>query len=627
MNDIKKLPQEVIMKIAAGEVVERPSSIVKELVENSIDAKAKNITVEIVNGGIDYIRVCDDGIGIKSKDINTAFLRHTTSKLSYETDLYNIHTLGFRGEALASIAAISNVTLETRYFEEVQGIKINNNGGIIGNVQPSSIDKGTNIIIKDLFFNIPVRKKFLKKPATEATYITDYMLRLILSRSDISFRYINNGKTIYHSLGDGSLLNTIARVYDYSTSQKMIEINHTQNGVIIKGFIGVGDLEKSNRTHQTFFINGRYFKSEFITESIEYAAKGSVMINKYPMCVLFFTMPYNSVDVNVHPNKLEVRFANPEAIKEAIYYAIKNSINSLSVNNEFTLESGINQRANDVTINFETIKNMSIDTDCNLFDNKDVLKDGSNEFLSFSDFSSSEMNLIDPNLDKNIFNRVEENSFIKVEPKVYGDNKHDKIIENKFIDENIIEYKILGSLFNTFILIEYKDNLIIIDQHAAQERMNYERLMRSLETKTISQSYLTPVMVPLAPREIEILQGMQEDLFKAGFDVSVFDENSVVVRAVPMLFNDPMNLKECFDEIFSGFSNTNSLTQDKRIEKIIQASCKHSIKAGDELSHKSIDILIRDMLNMDIVPTCPHGRPVLIKMTKNDFYKKFKRIV
>lgn len=315
---IQLLSDEVIGKIAAGEVVERPAAAIKELVENSLDAGASAVTVEIRDGGISYFRVTDNGSGIRGEDIRMAFERHATSKIRRTDDLFSIQTLGFRGEALASIAAVAHVTCTTRTKADQSGIKVQNNGGTIESIEEAACPEGTTFVVRDLFFNTPVRLKFLKKPVTEAGYVSDLMMRLILSRPDVSFRYISQGKTLYHSAGDGKLSSAVFSIYGREMLHSMHEVDGHQAGLILKGFVGVGESGRGSRNHQSFFINGRYMKSSILSAAVEAACRERVLSGKYPTCVLHLTMPYDTVDVNVHPNKLEVRFQNEAAVAEAV---------------------------------------------------------------------------------------------------------------------------------------------------------------------------------------------------------------------------------------------------------------------------------------------------------------------
>lgn len=616
MNDIiKKLPQDIVLKIAAGEVVERPSSVVKELVENSIDAGATSITVEIQEGGVKYIRVLDNGIGIKENMLAFAFESHSTSKIQDSDDLDQIKTLGFRGEALSSISAVSKIHLSTKHNDSKSGVSIINIGGQIQDIKPSSITVGTNIVVKDLFFNTPARLKFLKKPSIEAGYVSDLILRLILSHPEISFRYINNGKVVYHSVGDGKLESAIARIYDIYTSKNMYEVNYSENGLVLKGYLGVLELEKNNRNNQTFFINGRFFKNEIITEALEDGAKGYFTISKYPMCVLNLIVPYDFVDVNVHPNKLEVRFADNNKVYELVKNAILSTVNNIKLKD--TLDKPIIQEQsikNDIVIpedfsfNSNIVPSYLINSE---FENTiDILNDsGSTIEEAQVKWEPEKNNYSDEKANDSLTTKIEQNS-LNIE------DDHPKL--------NI---KIIGTVLDSLILVEYMDKLLLIDQHAAQERLNYEKMIKAYDQNNYSQNLITPLLIELNPQEANVIRNYSEQLYKMGFDVSFFDENSIAIRSVPIVLREPMSIKDCFKEIFSNFSGKSlDLSSDIIKEKILQSACKHSIKAGEKLPEVGIVGLVKQLFNSDVAPTCPHGRPIIIQFSKNELYKMFKRI-
>lgn len=617
MNDkITRLPQEVILKIAAGEVVERPSSIVKELVENSIDAGSTAITVEIVDGGIKYIRVVDNGSGIKESMLGLAFERHSTSKLSHADDLFHIETLGFRGEALASIAAISKVRLTTKHIDAEEGVTVKNDGGVISEIKPAACSTGTTIVVKDLFYNTPVRLKFLKKPSIEASAITDLMMRLILSNPNVSFRYLSNGKTIFHSIGDSKLESAISRIYDIHTSKNMRKISYHSQGIIISGFLGVLDLEKSNRTHQTFFINGRYFRNEIITNALEAGTRGFVTISKFPMCVLNITVPYHFVDVNVHPNKLDVRFADNELIYSVVKEAVENALHSINIETSISkpfeksfskLDQQLLTKIPETEKQEEVAKTSTHTFSSNMFllEKPAVLNDSANRIAPPPTQWKPQIN---ENAQHINFLTHEENS-VSLKPT----------IEEKL--------KFIGSLFDSFILLEYEDKLLLLDQHAAQERINYERFMEAYSKDTYSQALLSPILLELSPIEGDVIREYQEELYTMGFEVGFFDESSIAVRSVPIILGEPMSIKTCLHEIFQSLSGKKlDLTAESIRNRILQFACKHSIKAGEKIPQSGIYALIKQMLEDKIAPTCPHGRPIIVEISRNELYRKFKRM-
>lgn len=624
MSDtIVRLPQEVVLKIAAGEVVERPASIVKELVENSIDAGASAITVEIQEGGIKYIRVVDNGHGIAENMISLAFERHSTSKLHSAEDLFAIQTLGFRGEALASIAAISKVTLSTKHKDAKDGIRVLNEGGRIVDIKPSAGTQGTSITVKDLFYNTPVRLKFLKKPSSEAGAITEFMLRLILSNPAISFRYVNNGKTIFHSIGDGKLRSAVARVYDVATSKAMKEINYCSESIIVKGLIGILDLEKSNRSHQTFFINGRYFRNDIVSSAVEDACKGLVTISKFPMCVLNITVPFAFVDVNVHPNKLEVRFADNDLVYSVVRDAVLEAVSPISIQDNITSNVAKQEHVNLSTNLLATIKETI---------QEESLIDTVRESLNFSSLqNTNEISLNDSAFTTSI-SPVQWIPQAEQFPVTYrslgetvdfGAAQVFEEIAPKFEDK----LRYIGVLFDSFILLEYEDKLLMVDQHAAQERLNFERMMLAYQKDNARQALLSPLLIELNPIEMDIAREYQEQLFENGFEISIFDDTSIAVRAVPMILGEPLSIKACLHELFQNWNGKKlDLSAELIRTRILQSACKHSIKAGEKIPQSSLIALVKQMFEENIAPTCPHGRPIIIEVSKNELYRRFKRL-
>lgn len=624
MSDtIIRLPQEVVLKIAAGEVVERPASIVKELVENSIDAGATAITVEIQEGGIKYIRVVDNGHGIPENMIALAFERHSTSKLHTADDLFAIQTLGFRGEALASIAAVSKVTLSTKHKDANEGIRVQNEGGRIVDIKPSAATQGTAISIKDLFYNTPVRLKFLKRPSAEAGAITELMLRLILSNPAISFRYVSNGKTVFHSIGDGKLRSAVARVYDVSTSKNMKEIDYCSSGIIVKGLIGVLDLEKSNRSHQTFFVNGRYFKNDLVSSALEDACRGLVTISKFPMCVLNISVPLSFVDVNVHPNKLEVRFADNEQVYSVVKEAIKEALIPITIQSNLlnTTQEHIQQDLSSQLKNVMEEKSVE----------DDLINVLSNSINLSALQSTPELSLNDSAFTTNISTVKwvpqedfgESTTFAKKELPALKQEPVFQALETRIEDK----LRLIGVLFDSFFLIEYEDKLLMVDQHAAQERLNFERMMQAYQNDNARQALLSPLLLELSPMEMDIAREHQEQLYENGFEISIFDDSSIAVRAVPMILGEPLSIKACLHELFQNWNGKKiDLSGDLIRTRILQSACKHSIKAGEKIAQSSIIALVKQMFEEKIAPTCPHGRPIIIEFSKNELYRKFKRL-
>ena len=543
---IRKLSDEIIGKIAAGEVVERPAAAIKELVENSLDAGASAVTVEIRDGGITYIRVTDNGSGIPTRDIRMAFERHATSKISGEKDLAAIDTLGFRGEALASIAAVSRVTCTTRTADEDTGIKVVNEGGQILSIDESACAQGTTFIVRDLFSNVPVRLKFLKKPVTEAGYVTDLMMRLILSRPDISFRLINQGKTVYRSAGDGKLSSAVFEVYGSEMLKSMREVKGNHGGILLNGYVGIGESGRGNRANQSFFINGRYTRSSLLSTAVEEACRERVMIGKFPTCVLHLTMPYEAVDVNVHPNKLEVRFQNERDVAEAVETLIREALQdrdafehpvpmslvsepskpSIPVRVEASAEPLARQQQ-DFAVKSEQ-NTVSKPTPV-LFEHSEPRAPiGGTAILrtqqadSFVRTPTLPQPAI-PSMSKEPVPDTDADASIR-QDKAQPLN----VQEQSFLPDEKPPMHIIGVAMNTYILVEYADHLMIIDQHAVHERLLYERMMKAYDTQQAGQELLVPLIVPVTKREIQTLNENEELLKRIGFEIELFGEHELI---------------------------------------------------------------------------------------------------
>ena len=641
---IRKLSDEIIGKIAAGEVVERPAAAIKELVENSLDAGASAVTVEIRDGGITYIRVTDNGSGIPTRDIRMAFERHATSKISGEKDLAAIDTLGFRGEALASIAAVSRVTCTTRTADEDTGIKVVNEGGQILSIDESACAQGTTFIVRDLFSNVPVRLKFLKKPVTEAGYVTDLMMRLILSRPDISFRLINQGKTVYRSAGDGKLSSAVFEVYGSEMLKSMREVKGNQGGILLNGYVGIGESGRGNRANQSFFINGRYTRSSLLSTAVEEACRERVMIGKFPTCVLHLTMPYEAVDVNVHPNKLEVRFQNERGVAEAVETLIREALQdrdafehpvpmslvsepskpSIPVRVEASAEPLARQQQ-DLAVKSEQ-STVSKPTPV-LFEHSEprapiggtaILRtQQADSFVRMPTLPQPAIPLMSkepvPDADADASIRQDKAQPLNVQ-------------EQSFLPDEKPPMHIIGVAMNTYILVEYADHLMIIDQHAVHERLLYERMMKAYDTQQAGQELLVPLIVPVTRREIQTLNENEELLKRIGFEIELFGEHELAVRAIPMILGQPQTaayLHEVLDQLSS---ERLSFSLERRRSQILQTACKHAVKGGEDLSEADVRSLVEQMIEQKVTPTCPHGRPLVVSISRTELERKFKRI-
>lgn len=607
---IIQLSDEVIGKIAAGEVVERPAAAIKELVENSIDAGATAVTVEIKDGGISYFRVTDNGCGIAPQDIKMAFERHATSKIRSAEDLHTVSTLGFRGEALASVAAVAKVTLTTRTKDQENGISATNIAGVLQDIRDAACPEGTAIVVKDLFFNTPVRLKFLKKPSFEAGLVSDLMMRLILSHPGVGIRFINDGKTIYKSIGDGKLESAVFSIYGKEMLSSMRYVAGHMNGLMLDGFVGIGDSARGNRNHQSFFINGRYLKSMLLSQALESGCRERVTIGHFPTCVLHIEMPYELVDVNVHPNKLEVRFQNEKAVFEAIEAMVREKLaEDTPLKNvprfdlpekQTELPKAITQTASIPTpVYFAPITTAP----------PTALKEGRST-VSAAPFIVPAPTF-QPYLDE-IKSVPPANLILQVEQQ--------KAIEVK------AELKLLGVYLDTYILAQYGEQLLMIDQHALHERLLFDKMMAAYDQHSASQALLVPQTVSLTLKEMDLYL-QNEDVFKlVGFEMEHFGENTFQIRAVPVILGQPQ-LKQLFTQMLDALDTQKGLTTiEKRRDAILQQACKHAVKGGEKLAFEVIENLVERMVETGVTPTCPHGRPLVVAFTKTDVEKRFKRI-
>lgn len=679
MAVIKKLSPEIIGQIAAGEVVERPAAAVKELVENSIDAGAKSVTVELREGGIRYLRVSDNGRGIPAEQIRMAFERHATSKISEAKDLFDIHTLGFRGEALASIAAVSKVTCTTRTQEAAFGTRATVEAGEFTDIRQAASPVGTTIVAQDLFFNTPVRLKFLKKPAAEAALVSDYMLRLILSHPEVAFRYVSQGKTVYRSLGDGKLESAIYALYGREAFQQMVKVSGNMNGVLLSGFVGVGELSRGNRQQQSFFVNGRYFRSTALSVALEKGCEGRVMVGRFPMCALFLEMPRAQVDVNVHPNKLEVRFQNEISVAAAVEQLVREAMHGESLGAKLSQSVPAEQPPERPAFSVvdlpgeEPVKSVTIEmaetaaaespvtevprteappANPRMFPQameRPVLRE------SFAPASIAHVMAAPP------ASRIPEPSKpaaparpatfptparpsvspipvperpvapseparpIPPQPEPVEEKAEQTVLEP--VREMEQPLRLVGILFDTYWVFEAGDRVLLVDQHAAHERILYDRLMARFENEHVSQKLLTPQLIKLTPYDMTLVSEFAPVLAEAGFDVAPFDTECVALRAIPTFFGENDSPKELLLEALSEWqAGRGEVTRERLRRRVAQMACKHAIKGGDRLSETQISGFLREMLKSEAMPTCPHGRPIVVEVTRYSLEKRFKRI-
>ena len=673
---IQLLSDEVVGKIAAGEVVERPSAAIKEMVENSLDAGATAVTVEIRDGGISYFRVTDNGSGIQQSEIRMAFERHATSKITRTDDLYAIRTLGFRGEALASIAAVAKVTCTTRTKGDPSGVKVVNEGGRIVSIEEAACPEGTSFVVRDLFYNTPVRLKFLKKPVTEAGYVSDLMMRLILSRPDVSFRYISQGKTLYHSAGDGKLQSAVFSIYGKELLRSMREVDGHQGGVLLKGFVGVGDSGRANRGHQSFFINGRYMRSGLLSAAVEAACRERVVAGKYPTCVLHLTMPFETVDVNVHPNKLEVRFQNEQAVAEAVEAIVRDALTEKNVLENPDVLRLTPEQPLHTPVSVVKQPMVAVQTDRKsdavaaqvarvsavpaavtmpeappakvvpvavqkatepilpVAPAKAVVPPVTQKPMQpdatarTSAPSLADMKPLNPALRQTT---VAPAYYVPPTPPperlpVEPEMPAQQALTPSFLPETPKPLKLMGTVFNSYIVVEYEENLLLIDQHGVHERLLFDRMMKALGTSKCAQELLIPLIVSVTRREQQLLEEHGELLQTLGLFVESFGETEVAIRSIPMILGQPQAgdlLREIIDQLES---ERGVVSLEKRRAGILALACKKAVRPGERLSESDLRTLVSRMVDEHVTPTSPRGTPLIIALTKGDLDRRFRRL-
>jgi len=595
---IKVLSKETIDKIAAGEVIERPASVVKELVENSIDAGAAAVTVEIKNGGIDLIRVTDNGSGIEGAEIRTAFLRHATGKITDADDLMKIHSLGFRGEALSSIAAVSRTELITKTKDSIAAIRYVIEGGREISYEEIGAPDGTTIIVRDLFMNVPARKKFLKTAATEASHIAELIEKLALSYPDRSMRFINNGQTKLYTSGNGKLEDIVYQIYGRDITDALISVDYHDAVFSMKGLIGKPEVSRANRNFENYYVNGRYIKSSIIAKAIEDAYEERMMQHQFPFAVLILELDPASIDVNVHPTKMEVRFSRPYEIYDLINRHIKTALNEAVLIPHARLDDEERRTAGAYTQKAGFAAPLSsVSRPSEPFETRQVLKE--------------------------VFVPAKDN-----EPGTGQLSFECSDITLK----SAPDYRLIGQVFATYWIIEYENKMYIVDQHAAHEKIFYERLLKQRrDNKITSQMMEPPIIITLTDTEANILNVEYDAFASAGYEIEHFGGNEYAVRAVPSELPS-VNKAELLHEMIAEASENIGLYDiaDKAIcvlEKTASMACKAAIKGGQHISFEEAELLIGELLECDNPYCCPHGRPTMIEFTKSDLEKKFKRIV
>lgn len=670
MNQIHVLDAETIDKIAAGEVVERPASVVKELVENAIDAGATSITVEIKDGGISFMRITDNGSGIAKDQIRTAFLRHATSKIESAEDLSRIASLGFRGEALSSISAVSQVELVTKTRDSLTGVRVIIEGGVEKVFEEVGAPDGTTFLIRNLFFNTPVRRKFLKQPPTEGGYVADLMEHLALSRPDISFKFMVGSQTKFYTSGNGELKEVIYRIYGKDVAANVIPIDFEENGFRIKGYLGNPTLVRSNRNNEIYFLNGRFIRSSVLSKAIEEGYKEYLMQHKFPLCVLHMTVEDKSqVDVNVHPTKMEVRFSDGPAVYNLIMRAVRGALKRKEMIPETTLpearvpakkevtytevampsmptrpaskpstESVNNQGSaiglQELKIMSDMLENTKIETLAE--STGKIAKATSNDFeVSFEEeevkiptIPATKLSVPEPFETKRSQSfKVMEEMRYEAERPLMTDFTQETLFETKVISQdNRTKYQIIGQVFDTYWLVQFEDKLYIIDQHAAHEKVKYERFMKQYHEKTlVTQNLMPPIIVSLTGREETILKEYAELFANLGFEIEEFGGDEYALRAVPVdLYG--CNERQMFLEVLDELSDMGPREGLKVVEeKIASMSCKAAVKGNNRLSREEAEKLIDQLLTLENPYNCPHGRPTIITMSKYEMEKRFKR--
>ncbi|MBO6208131.1 MAG: DNA mismatch repair endonuclease MutL [Lachnospiraceae bacterium] len=672
MSVIKVLDNQTIDQIAAEEVVERPASIVKELVENAMDSGADAITVEIKGGGIDFIRVTDNGSGIAAEDIPTAFLRHATSKIRSITDLESLHSMGFRGEALASIASVSKVTMITKCPDELMGHKYCINGGVPEELEEIGAPNGTTLISAHLFYNTPVRRKFLKSATGEANVISELMEHLALSRPDISYKYIVNGTTRFMTTGSGDLKEVIYRIFGKDTAKEMVPVSYDVEGIRIDGYLGSPVLNRPNRNFENYFLNQRYIRSDVVARGIEEGYSGYTMQHKFPFCVLNISMDSSEVDVNVHPSKMDVRFHDRQGCFDHISRAVSDTLHNREMIPETVLEKQAEKKEKVVAPEpFEDKRRTEIVQETSEIsqlgkeekdeetqnDTQDIViksepeetpvtKDNRDIFdISFDD-DSDDAKVVDfrANTTVSITKEAETPAPEKkmqyipkqqVLPNLIPEDPYKNAQQMELLPkERVIsekarkQYRLIGSIFNTYWMFSYQEKLYFVDQHAAHEKVNYEKLVRQYKAHQVyTQQLNPPIIVSLSPSETETLEAYLEHFSELGFTIESFGGTEYAISTIPLdLYRkEPKTL---FMEILNELSLKGVRSTPNIIDRVLATmACKASVKGGDVISMQEMDAVLDELLSLENPYHCPHGRPTIFSMSRTELERKFKRIV
>lgn len=672
MPHIQVLDQVTIDKIAAGEVIERPASIVKELVENAIDAGASSVTVEIKDGGIDFIRVTDNGCGIAHDEVRSAFLRHSTSKIRNVEDLLRISSLGFRGEALSSIAAVTKTELITKEEDAEAGTKYVIEGGKEVSLEETGAPNGTTFLVHQLFHNVPARRKFLKTPATEAGHVQDLLIHLALSHPEVAFLFKNNNQEKLRTSGNGKLKDVIYNVYGRDIAANLLEMDYETGGLRITGYLGKPVITRGNRNFENLFVNGRYVKSAMISKALEDAYKDFTMQHKFPFAVLHFHVDGETIDVNVHPTKMELRFQRQQEVYGAVYEGVhrrllepeliqqasvpepvtevrKKEAKEEKKESPFLLkprDGGVGTDAGTQTDTANTPERQ--DEDYFIRKMKERVT-AYHERMSSAEVSDRQGVYRPEKQERKIRETVKyaaempedtgkapkaaeeaHDALEKIPEAAREKSRQLDLFEENFLKRDVrAQYKLIGQVFDTYWLVQFQDSLYIIDQHAAHERVLYERTLKEMSTREFTSQYLSPpIILTLTMQEARLLEENMDRFTSIGFEIEPFGPEEYAVRAVPdNLFGIAKKelLTEMLDDLADGLNT--SMTPEMIDEKVASMSCKAAVKGNSRLSSQEVDELIRELLTLDNPYHCPHGRPTIIAMTKRELEKKFKRIV
>ncbi len=668
------LDSETVDKIAAGEVVERPASVVKELVENAIDAGATAITVEAKEGGIEFIRVTDNGSGIAKEQLRTAFLRHATSKIKNADELTRVSSLGFRGEALSSIAAVARVEVITKTADTLTGVRYLIEGAAEMGFDEIGAPEGTTFLVRNLFFNTPVRRKFLKQPPTEGGYIADLMEHLALSRPDISFKLVLGNQTRFHTSGNGDLKEVIYRIYGREVAASLVPVQFEEDGIRVEGYLGKPTIVRSNRNFEIYFINGRFVRSNVVSKAIEEGYKEYLMQHKFPMCVLHITMDAERVDVNVHPTKMDVRFSDNMAFVNQLIKAVRQTLKNREMIPNATLRDEREQKAAE-RANLQIARKQKTPEPFEWKREQVYRVEEETKYQASMENADESVRVMPQKTDflqNPVWNRVkpvsaqakstnsateaanaeEEAFFVEVPQDAPLEAQEEKLVSEPVLNvvsevkqeqapeqinlfqekiltvENRMKYRIIGQVFETYWMLQYEDKMMIIDQHAAHEKVKYERLMAQYRAKTVaSQGLMPPVIVSLTGQEESVLSEHGDVFAELGFEIEAFGGSEYALRSVPVdLYG--CEAREMFLEVLDELCEGKNFGSLKVVEeKIASMACKAAVKGNNRMSVAEAEKLIDELLTLENPYNCPHGRPTIITMSKYEMEKKFKRIL